>query len=1051
MRLLNKRSSIIHRKQTRNNVYPKLFSFTHFLITLALCAASVTAAQAQTPATPAQPQAAPAQTPTAPPVATPSAVTVAPAATPASTAKATLRGHVYDPTNALIPGATVTITTATGQTVATATSDAGGGYEVNNLTPGSYIVLASVPGFAGFASQPIQLVAGQALHVKISMALAVEQQSVTVTDESPMVNVEAGGNANALVLKDKDLDALSDDPDELSNELTALAGPSAGPNGGQIYIDGFTGGQLPPKSAIREIRINQNPFSAEFDRIGYGRIEILTKPGTDKLRGQFFMMGNDKSFNTSNPFVPVIPPYYSYQFNGTVSGAISKTASFFVSAEQRNTGNIDAWLIPDAVLENSSGVYVDNTNYGVNLPNQRIRDNASVRIDWQMGAKNTFTARYGFWSESEHGDLNFGSLPSDSWHESNTDHTVQMSDAIIINDHIVNESRFQYERQNENHYPDSAARTISVTGDFTGGGFPGQTSLDHTTRLEFQNMTTMSHGAHAIKFGTRLRDSRDANFTNANFNGSFTFATPASYEAMANGLALNNPLEGFNYWAAPAQGDGPTSASYTTGENSVLANVFDMAWYVQDDWKFNPRLTLSGGLRWESQNHISDHSDWAPRAALAYALDGNGKDKKAKTVLRAGYGFFYDRLDSRTLLGINRSHVQSQIVLNNPTCTSTATSLDVIDMTTCTSTKGTSTASTPVQYEVDPHYHSPYNEQGSVSLERQLFSGTSLTLTYMHTFGVHQVVTRNANQATGGTPQNSSGGYLNETYPEAIFKENQLIVSVNSKITKNLSLTSFYSLSFANGNSNGGATNSYNLDQDYGRAGFVTRNSLFMMGNYSAPWGIRFSPFMVAQSGRPFNITLPTDFLNNFGDQRPAAAADPLVCTNSGDVQTSYGCFNATPASGYTPIPVNLGNSPSAVAVNLRINRGFGLGPKTAPANNQAAGDQPPGGPPPDGGGRGGGRGGPGGGGGGRGGPGGGGGFGGPMGMGGGGNSTGRKYSLTFSAQALNLFNDIDKGTPTGTITSRNFNQSTNLAGGIFSGAGGAASRRIFFQAVFSF
>ena len=120
------------------------------------------------------------------------------------------------------------------------------------------------------------------------MALQVAQQSVTVTDDSPTVSVEAGGNASAIVIKGKDLDALSDDPDELSNELPALAGPSAGPNGGQIYIDGFTGGQLPPKSAIREIRINQNPFSAEFDRLGYGRIEILTKPGTDKLHGAVF-------------------------------------------------------------------------------------------------------------------------------------------------------------------------------------------------------------------------------------------------------------------------------------------------------------------------------------------------------------------------------------------------------------------------------------------------------------------------------------------------------------------------------------------------------------------------------------------------------------------------------------------------------------------------------------------------------------------------------------------------------------------------------------------
>jgi hypothetical protein len=928
------------------------------------------------------------------------------------------------------------------------TADDAGHYAVNGLAPGAYFVRASVAGFAPFASRVIQLTAGQIMRVDIAMAMEVEQQSVVVTDESPSVNVEAGGNASALVLKGKDLDALSDDPDELSNELTALAGPSAGPNGGQIYIDGFSGGQLPPKSAIREIRINQNPFSAEFDRLGYGRIEILTKPGTDKLHGQFFLQGNDSSFNTGNPFTKSIPPYHSYQFNGTVSGAISKTASFFVSAEQRNTENVNAWLIPDAILDNSTGLFasctgtgtfVDCTNYGVNLLSQRVRDNASARIDWQLGAKNTFTVRYGFWSESEHGDLNSGSLASASTHESNTDHTVQMSDAIILNDHTVNESRFQYERQNENHYPDSTDRSIGVTGDFTGGGYSGQELQDHTTRLEFQNVTTLSYGTHSIKFGTRMRDTRDANLTNANFNGSFTFDSSASYLAMANGLAAGTP---FN--TLVTEGYGPTTASYTGGRESALANVFDIALFAQDDWKVNPRLTLSGGLRWEAQNHISDHDDWAPRAAFAYALDGNGKDKKAKTVLRGGYGIFYDRLGSSNLLTINRANIQNKIVLNDPLCNASASSLNAIDMTTCSGTTGTSTVSLPVRYEVDTGYHSPYTSQAGASLERQLFTGTSATLTYLHSQGVHQLVTRNANQATGGTPQQIGGGYLYEYYPEAVFKQNQIITSVNTKLNKNLSLVGFYTLAWANSNNAGGnASDAYNLDKDFGRASFVSRNMLFAMASYQGPWNIRFNPFLIAQSGRPFNITSPTDPLNNFFNQRPTFATSATPTADQ--VTTPYGVIDDTGLTG-TEIPVNLGNGPAAVAFNLRISRAVGIGPKTASTNNQADGGPPPGGPPDGGGG--GRRGGPPGGGLGPGGLGGGGGRGGPGGMGGNA-STGRKYSLNFSVQALNLFNNIDYGTPTGNITSPNFNRSTTLAGGIFSS--GSAARRIFAQAVFSF
>ena len=378
-------------------MYPRFHHFIHFSIAAALSCASVVAAQTATPAV---------QTP---------ATAAAQASTPV--ASATLRGHITDQTGALIPGAKVTITTSAGAAVSTTTADASGTYEVRGLKPDGYIVKAEFAGFAPFQSPTIALTAGQSKRVDIAMAIEVEQQNVTVTDDSPMVNVEASGNANSIVLKGKDLDALSDDPDELSNELSALAGPSAGPNGGQIFIDGFSGGQLPPKSAIREIRINQNPFSAEYDRLGYGRIEILTKPGTDKLHGQFFIQGNDKPFNTGNPFTKTIPSYYSYQYNGTVSGAISKTASYFVSAERRNIDNVSTWLIPDAILQNSAGTYVDVQNYGVSMLNPHIRNNASARIDWQLGAKNTFTARYGFWSEAEQGNLSAGSLTTASTHE----------------------------------------------------------------------------------------------------------------------------------------------------------------------------------------------------------------------------------------------------------------------------------------------------------------------------------------------------------------------------------------------------------------------------------------------------------------------------------------------------------------------------------------------------------------------------------------------------------------------------------------------------------
>ena len=940
----------------------------------------------------------------------------APAVAQSQAVTGTLRGQVTDPSGAVVPNATVAIIESEGQTHS-ATTNRTGGYEIGNLAPGKYTVTANAQGFAVFVQDDVAVTAGQVAQCNIALDINVPKEKVNVQEETSQVDVNPASNASAIVLSGKDLEALADDPDELQSDLEALAGPSVGPNGGQLYIDGFTGGQLPPKESIREIRINQNPFSAEYDKLGYGRIEIFTKPGTDKLHGQFAVEGNSSGMNSRNPFLnaDATQPYDSVIYQGNIGGPINKKASFFFQVQRRNIDEIAVVNAPALGLSES-------------VPNPHTRTNISPRIDYQLTPNNTLTARYQFYRDTqENAGVGGLTLPEAGYNATSSEHAVQITDTQILGAKAINETRFQYLRENSGQNPTSTGTSINVLGDFTKGGASSGTQTDRADHYELQNYTSISQGKHFVKFGGRVRAVHEVNTSDAGFNGIFTFQNLAAYTSgTPNQLKLDktNTLNG----SVP----------------SVPVTVVDAGFYVQDDWKVRPTFTLSGGLRFETQNAIHDHADWAPRVGFAWGIGGGGKSAP-KTVLRGGFGLFYDRFAEDLVLNADRLNGATQLQYIVPSPPSACLS----DLTS-PSCSSSFTPQTQTTYQIASNLHSPYILQSAFTLERQLTKTAHVAISYLNSRGVHQFVSLNVNApgnpGSNGSPPDPAKGPTYQYSSDGVLRQNQLIANFNIRAGAKLSLFGFYSLNYANSDTSGVSSfpsNQYDLGADYGRASFDTRHRLLLAGTIGLPHGFRLSPFMIFHSGSPYNVTLGQDLNGDsiFNDRPAFAITNDAACLSL--IAKCH--YNLTPTAGDVLVPLNYLTGPAEFTLNLRLAKTFGFGPEKggkAVDAGATAGGPPPGGlggggRPPSGGGPGGG-----GGGFGRGGPGG--GPGGGMGA-----TTTRRYGLTFSISARNVLNHVNPATPVGNLGSNSFGQSVALAGGPFSS--GAANRKIELQAMFSF
>src|SRR5215475_9701565 len=611
---------------------------------------------------------------------------------------ARLSGKAVDPSGALIAGADVKLMGPANSTITETKTGPDGSFSIE-APPGSYALEISAEGLEK-AVQGISIGANNQ-PLTVTLALPKITQEVSVEENPTTISLDPENNQTALVLKEDDIQSLPDDEDELTAYLTELAGPrAAGAGGVQFIIDGFFGARLPPKDQIKEIRINTNPFTTEYSRAGFGRIEIITKPGTGRMRGNLnFNLRND-AMNATQFNAPDKLPYSRQNFQANVSGPIVHDKLTMTFSGQRN----DSFNTTIIKAVTGTGPF----NSSVTQPN--LRENFNIR--GQYGFSQTNTLNFNIeWASNTRSNQGVGqfSLPERASNSAQHQYGFQFRDTAILSPRFVHETRFEVTENRNTTTPLTQGRSTNVLDAFSAGGAQNNSDTNNKSYL-FGNALAFNSKGFTLKVGTEGDYYRNRAFNQNNFLGTYTFSSLDAYLA---GL--------------------PTTFSINQGNPLIFVSQFEFGAFVQTDIKLSNKLLISPGMRYQIQNHLKDYNNFDPRMSLSYQINKS-------TVLRLGAGTFHQTFSVGNFLQLQQLNGtnQTQIVIRNPSFPDPFVS-GTID-------------SIPASLRVmSNNLVSSYTNNASVSLERALTSNSTISVAYDFIRGNHVYRSRNINAPLPGS------------------------------------------------------------------------------------------------------------------------------------------------------------------------------------------------------------------------------------------------------------------------------------------------------------
>jgi carboxypeptidase family protein/TonB-dependent receptor-like protein len=745
-------------------------------------------------------------------------------------------GTVLDPHQAGVLGAKVTLKVADGAEVQSTSADSLGAFRFADVPPGNYDVQIEQQGFKPSVSRV--RVGTQALRpLRVVLALADVQQQVTVSAELTQVSTNTADNLDTVSMDRTALDNLPIfDQDFIGTMSRFLDASSVGTNGVTLIVDGVESSRAGVSaSAIQEVKLNQDPYSAEFSRPGRGRIEIITKPGSAAFHGTFNFLFRDYLLNARDPFALIRPPEQRRIFEGNLTGPLgrSKKTSFLISAnrEEEDSQAVIVAQGPSGEIRETAPAPQRNTELAGSM-NHQIGENHLISI------RGVYTDR----TIQNQGVGDF-TLPEAGTNFEDREDIIFFNHSGLFTKKLLNQFRLLVARE---HMPTTSINPgpkIVVLGAFTGGGAQGD-RLQTENHVILNEILVWSGAKHTIRTGLNVSDvSRRGLDDNTNTLGTYTFSTLQDY-----------------------QQSHPFSLLRQSGNGHVVFVEKVLGGFVQDEFRLLPNLQISMGLRYDWQNYFHDDNNFSPRVSFAYAP---GKAKK--TVIRAGSGFFYDRSGSGVIFDLLRYdgiHLH-QFLITDPLFPDPF-------------------AVGPTNVvRLEPGVRIPYTLQYSASVERQLGKATTLTVNYTGIRGVHLFRSRDINAPPPPfylTRPDANLSVLRQIESAGDLESHSLEIGLRGNVTRYFTGMLQYTLGRAYNNVGGTPAgvnrqfginvfpaNNYDLSGEWARADFDQRQRFSLLGTVTPGKYFKLGVALSLYSGQPYNETTGRDDNHDgLANDRPA-------------------------------------------------------------------------------------------------------------------------------------------------------------------------------------